>query len=225
MNHARLLITHPDPSASGLLAALLRASGFEAEEVAEPDAAARMLGRGISLLLAAPTALGPFSLARRAHPEIPLVLLIDGISTGRAAEARRLGAAGILKLPSTAAALRATVIQVLGSDATPPTALRRPRPAAASPAAAEAPRPPMPEPVRPPRPRPPRFSTLKEALREPERRFILRTLEALCWNRQETARVLGIDRTTLHKKMRHHGLLGGGQASAAGGRPPPGDGP
>lgn len=48
---------------------------------------------------------------------------------------------------------------------------------------------------------------LKEALEEPERQLILQALEALNWNRQETARVLDINRTTLYKKMKKYGLL------------------
>ncbi len=48
---------------------------------------------------------------------------------------------------------------------------------------------------------------LKEALEGPERQLILEALEALSWNRQETARVLDINRTTLYKKMKKYGLL------------------
>ena len=48
---------------------------------------------------------------------------------------------------------------------------------------------------------------LKEALEEPERRIIIQALQALNWNRQETARVLDINRTTLYKKMKKYGLL------------------
>jgi two-component system response regulator HydG len=48
---------------------------------------------------------------------------------------------------------------------------------------------------------------LKEALEEPEKQLILQALEALNWNRQETARVLDINRTTLYKKMKKYGLL------------------
>ena len=48
---------------------------------------------------------------------------------------------------------------------------------------------------------------LKEALEGPERQLILEALEALNWNRQETARVLDINRTTLYKKMKKYGLL------------------
>ena len=48
---------------------------------------------------------------------------------------------------------------------------------------------------------------LKEALEGPERQLILQALEALNWNRQETARILDINRTTLYKKMKKYGLL------------------
>ena len=48
---------------------------------------------------------------------------------------------------------------------------------------------------------------LKEALEEPEKRLILEALRALNWNRQETAKVLDINRTTLYKKMKKYGLI------------------
>jgi two-component system response regulator HydG len=48
---------------------------------------------------------------------------------------------------------------------------------------------------------------LKEALAEPEKRIIIQALEALKWNRNETARMLDINRTTLYKKMKKYGLL------------------
>jgi two-component system, NtrC family, response regulator HydG len=49
---------------------------------------------------------------------------------------------------------------------------------------------------------------LREALEEPEMRIIVEALRAFDWNRQETARVLNINRTTLYKKMKKYGLLG-----------------
>jgi DNA-binding NtrC family response regulator len=48
--------------------------------------------------------------------------------------------------------------------------------------------------------------TLKEALEEPERQIILEVLMANNWNRNETADALGINRTTLYKKMKRLGL-------------------
>lgn len=44
--------------------------------------------------------------------------------------------------------------------------------------------------------------TLKSALASPERQILIEALEANGWNRQDTARMLGINRTTLYKKMK-----------------------
>ncbi len=49
---------------------------------------------------------------------------------------------------------------------------------------------------------------LEKALEEPERRIILAALNANHWNRQLTAAQLGINRTTLYKKMKRYGLDG-----------------
>lgn len=48
--------------------------------------------------------------------------------------------------------------------------------------------------------------TLKEALEDPERRIILDVLESNNWNRNATAEVLDINRTTLYKKMKRLGI-------------------
>jgi len=48
--------------------------------------------------------------------------------------------------------------------------------------------------------------SLKEALEEPEKRIIEAALKANDWNRQTTADVLQINRTTLYKKMKRYGL-------------------
>ncbi len=47
---------------------------------------------------------------------------------------------------------------------------------------------------------------LKQALRNPERQIILDALEAKDWNRTQTAEFLGINRTTLYKKMKKLGI-------------------
>jgi DNA-binding NtrC family response regulator len=49
-------------------------------------------------------------------------------------------------------------------------------------------------------------SSLKAALASPEKQLILDALEAHGWNRQETADFLGINRTTLYKKMKKYGV-------------------
>jgi DNA-binding NtrC family response regulator len=51
--------------------------------------------------------------------------------------------------------------------------------------------------------------TLKEALEDPERQIILDVLEANNWNRNATADSLGVNRTTLYKKMKKLGLEDG----------------
>jgi DNA-binding NtrC family response regulator len=48
---------------------------------------------------------------------------------------------------------------------------------------------------------------LKDALKDPEKDLILRSLKSVNWNRNETAKVLGINRTTLYKKMLKYGLF------------------
>ncbi|MEX0774235.1 MAG: sigma-54 dependent transcriptional regulator [Phycisphaeraceae bacterium] len=49
---------------------------------------------------------------------------------------------------------------------------------------------------------------LQQALLEPERRILLAALRANAWNRQETARQLDINRTTLYKKIKQFDLEG-----------------
>jgi DNA-binding NtrC family response regulator len=48
--------------------------------------------------------------------------------------------------------------------------------------------------------------TLKQALEEPERQIILEVLDRHHWNRNSTADALGVNRTTLYKKMKRLGL-------------------
>ena len=48
--------------------------------------------------------------------------------------------------------------------------------------------------------------TLKQALEGPERQIILDVLDMNNWNRHATAESLGINRTTLYKKMKRLGL-------------------
>ena len=48
--------------------------------------------------------------------------------------------------------------------------------------------------------------SLKEAMEAPERQIILAMLDSNNWNRNETADALGINRTTLYKKMKRLGL-------------------
>ena len=49
-------------------------------------------------------------------------------------------------------------------------------------------------------------NSLKSALANPERQLIIEALEANGWNRQNTSKMLGINRTTLYKKMKRYGI-------------------
>ena len=55
--------------------------------------------------------------------------------------------------------------------------------------------------------------TLKDALAGPERQIILEVLETNHWNRNATADSLGVNRTTLYKKMKKLGLEDGKYAN------------
>lgn len=48
---------------------------------------------------------------------------------------------------------------------------------------------------------------LKDALKSPERDLITKALDSVAWNRNAAAKTLGINRTTLYKKMLKYGLL------------------
>jgi two-component system response regulator AtoC len=63
---------------------------------------------------------------------------------------------------------------------------------------------------------------LKRALEEPEKRIIQRALALNDGNRQRTARMLGVNRTTLFNKMRKYRLLDAQRAGAARLDSPPG---
>ena len=65
----------------------------------------------------------------------------------------------------------------------------------------------LPEVVRREEPRADVANRLKSALVDPERKLIVESLEAHGWNRQQSARSLGINRTTLYKKMKRHGIV------------------
>jgi DNA-binding NtrC family response regulator len=52
---------------------------------------------------------------------------------------------------------------------------------------------------------------LKKAIEGPEKQIILRALKVFHGKRQATAGALGINRTTLYKKMKRYGIEGGGE--------------
>ncbi len=64
--------------------------------------------------------------------------------------------------------------------------------------------------------------SLEEALRGPEKLVLLRALRANDWNRQKTADQLNINRTTLYKKMKQHGIDARFDSGPSGTMHPPG---
>jgi len=49
--------------------------------------------------------------------------------------------------------------------------------------------------------------SLKDALKEPEKVYILRAMEEMGWNKMKAARKLGVNRTTLYNKLKKHELV------------------
>jgi DNA-binding NtrC family response regulator len=58
----------------------------------------------------------------------------------------------------------------------------------------------------------PTNGNLKDALRDPEKKIILDALEKSRWNKKEAAALLGINRTTLYKKLSYYGIDPKGRA-------------
>ncbi|MBE3070313.1 MAG: sigma-54-dependent Fis family transcriptional regulator, partial [Planctomycetes bacterium] len=56
-----------------------------------------------------------------------------------------------------------------------------------------------------------RILPLKRALEGPEKEIILRALRTFQGSRQATSEALGIDRTTLYKKMKRYGIEDDGE--------------
>lgn len=50
-------------------------------------------------------------------------------------------------------------------------------------------------------------SSLKHALKEPEKVYILQVLKEVGWNKKKAARKLGVNRTTLYNKLRKYNLI------------------
>jgi len=53
-------------------------------------------------------------------------------------------------------------------------------------------------------------ASLKDALKDPERKIILEAIEKCNGNKKEAAKLLGINRTTLYKKLNQFGLISNG---------------
>jgi len=52
-------------------------------------------------------------------------------------------------------------------------------------------------------------TSLRDALKDPEKIYILKILEEVGWNKKKAARKLGVNRTTLYNKLRKHNIVPG----------------
>jgi DNA-binding NtrC family response regulator len=228
-----LLLVQSDTSQRTLMTSMLEALGYPVATAQDEQEALGLLAHrpfGLVLLGAEPDEARArdflLQLRRRTSP-IPAILLSKSDKAERAQDAVRRGASAVLRVPVPTSRLRAAVLQAMGlgdGHAVRPT----PAPASTPEAQERLELPPLmlPPPVPPlvvlalaapaavtrPAIRSPKavvvlaeqIKPLKEALKEPERRIILEALEAFDWGRQETADALGIDRSTLFKKMREY---------------------
>lgn len=131
---------------------------------------------------------------RRRCPETVLLVLTVNATLENAVEAMRLGAFDYRVKPVPSAQI---VEIVAKAEAHRVLLAPRPLPTPMPVAKVEVPEPG--DPMTPP-------MTLDQAMETPERQALLRALTRHAWNRQATAEELGINRTTLYKKMRKHGL-------------------
>jgi DNA-binding NtrC family response regulator len=53
----------------------------------------------------------------------------------------------------------------------------------------------------------PEAVSLKDALKEPEKVYILQVMKEAGWNKKKAARKLGVNRTTLYNKLKKYSLL------------------
>ena len=218
----RLLLVHPEPQALAMLTSMLEPLGCIVIEATTDRRAIRLLSPEVGLALIAidpadPEALELVAYIRRKLPAIPILLFWLTPHPERAHQALRLGAHEVLRFPMPAQELRAAValalvtvaaVQVggegpvsgddeeddweesaegVGARFTAPVG-RRLGTAVAGPGTTT-------------------FLPLKKALEEPEREFLVHALEAFGGSRQEAAKALDINRTTLFTKMRKYGLM------------------
>lgn len=215
--HPRLLIIHSNPFRADVLATILAPLRLECHHAASHWTAVRWLEENPSASLvavdpSAPDCLGLPGFLLRQQPGFPLVALFTTTDDVCESNALRLGAAAVLGYPCPPEELRAAVAGALlirgSTRAEPPMgeeactdvkAIDRPvgeieldrQSSAADTLAADQ------HGIRP----------LKQALHDYECLQIFSALQILRWNRNDTAKALGIERTTLYLKMKKYGLL------------------
>lgn len=171
--------------------------------------------------------------ARRKYAAVPVVLLFTGPDAGRADEALRLGAVAVRQFPCSPVELRAVVADALKGTDTRSTCDDRAdvrevgehqvRPIAEGRdrnGSDQGPKKKVASGLKTARAGLSAASTrdgravagarlvpLRVAMEGTERQILLEALRSLDWNRQQAAKVLRIDRTTLYKKLKKYGLI------------------
>ena len=191
---ARVLLITGDARAAGALDRSLRRAGHTVAVLA--TAAAEAADADAAEVVVLPLhALALLRAMRERRRDGVSVVLADFPHAADVAEALRLGAVEVLTLPLRAGA--SDLVSAVAKAAELHALIAGTGVLADEPLRLEFP-------DEPPAPAP--RGTLSEAMVEPERRIIRGALDAEGWNRSATARRLGIDRTTLYKKIRALGL-------------------
>jgi DNA-binding NtrC family response regulator len=214
----KILAVDDDPEALEAVVDLLRADGHEVHAAASLDEAEDLLHREsyhlvvTDLVMPGGSGIDVTRLVREALPQTPVLVLTGRPSLETAVEALKLGASDYLSKPVDPAALRRLVGDLLRDrPRVPPNRLLavvredRSRPPVAGAPAIQL----------------PIGTTMKEA----EREVIARTLDANRWNKNRTARILGISRRSLYNKLERYAITRpvphelGGLPAAAGPAP------
>lgn len=218
-SHTPILIIGHDRVATEALSQTLRGNGYTVHVVDSAQAALDKLDRDRSTLISPSTGIvitdqdapgaGGIELIRRLHDDWPGVvpIMLSGYRKVESAViAMRLGAADYLLKPIVEQELidavqRAEQRHLLLTAQDQPATDSDDEPSIADDAVAPPAFSPDDEPAQGWTPMP-----LAQAMKQPERRILLAALEANQWNRQQTAKELDINRTTLYKKIRQYRL-------------------
>ena len=193
----KILAVDDDPEALEAVVDLLRADGHEVHAASGLEEAEDLLHREsyhlviTDLVMPGGSGVDVTRLVREACPQTRVVLLTGRPSLPTAVEALKLGASDYLSKPIDPAALRKLVAELLADrPRVPPNRLlavtREERAPAADAPAIQLP--------------------IGTTMKEVEREVIARTLDAHRWNKNRTARVLGISRRSLYNKLERYAI-------------------
>lgn len=214
----KLLIVAGEPLISSL-ADSLRDAGYSVVTSMDVESAAQVVGRDAvdlvlyDLQMSGENGFEFINRARRASPEVPFLIITPFWSMEKAIQALEVGAENYITTPLNDNAVKLQIAKALEKKKLGEENRRLKQKLGL---------PDLPGPIQankvPARvaantgnntgASSPRIQSLKKALEDPERKIILEALKAFNFNRQETARALRINRTTLYNKMKRLGLLG-----------------